>query len=182
MEERASPGPPTAAGLGPAPPPAAKPETGQAEPLITDRYAPKFAHPNQWHWQPKGGRRFGKSSTWDGGFSVIDQSWGVSIGGDFAYPVRDPGWPGNPPFTNYYQISKRLDRYLLDNWRGQRNAMGQMNMGTLGGGQMHNTCSPIAISDNQLFHKTSRSVIFAYEGSKSKTGNAPDESTRRARR
>lgn len=157
-------------------------ETGRAEPLITDRYAPKFAHRDQWHWQPKEGHRFGRTSTWDGGFSVIDQSWGVSIGGDFAYPVRDPGWPGNPPFANYYQISKRLDRYLLDDRVSGRNRLGEMNMGAVGGGQMHNTCSPIAISDNQLFHKTSRSVIFAYEGSQSGDDRQGDETRRRPRR
>jgi hypothetical protein len=140
-------------------------KTGEVEPLITDRYAPKFAHRNEWHWQPKGGTTFGRSSTWDGGFSVIDQSWGFSIGGDYAYPVRDPGWPGNPPYNNYYRISTHEDRYLLEDWQSMRNHMGELNLGTVGGGQMHNTCSPVAISGNQLFHKTSRSVIFAYQGS-----------------
>ena len=54
-------------------------KTGKVEPLITDRYAPKLAHRNEWHWQPKSGTTFGRSSTWDGGFSVIDQSWGWCI-------------------------------------------------------------------------------------------------------
>ena len=136
-------------------------KTGRMEPLITDRYAPKLQHAESWHWQPKKGHTFGRTSTWDGGFSVIDQSWGVSVGGDVAFPVRDPGWPGNPPFHNYYVISKRQDRYLLD---GRHRDLGSLNLGTLGGGQMHNTCSPVAISGKQLFHKTSRSVIFAFEG------------------
>jgi PQQ-like domain/PQQ enzyme repeat len=140
-------------------------DTGLMEPLITDRYAPKLQYPNVWHWQPKAGTSFGGTSTWDGGFSVIDQSWGVSVGGDIVFPVRDPGWPGDPPFNNYYRISKRQDRYLLSNWRSQRSRMGELNMGTVGGGAMHNTCSPVAISGSNLFHKTSRSIIFAYEGS-----------------
>jgi len=140
-------------------------ENGLMEPLITDRYAPKLQHPDQWHWQPRTGTSFGRTSTWDGGFSVIDQSWGLSIGGDIAFPVRDPGWPGNPPFNNYYRISTRQDRYLISNWRSHRDRIGTLNMGTVGGGAMHNTCSPVAVSGNNLFHKTSRSVIFAYEGS-----------------
>jgi len=162
-------------------------DTGKTEPLITDRYAPKLQNPDQWHWQPKKGARFGRTSTWNGGFSVIDQSWGLSIGRDIIYPVRDPGWPGNPPFANYYRISTRQDRYLLDNWRSMRNKMGELNMGTIGGGAMHNTCSPPAVSDNQIFHKTSRSVIFAYQGSpKPDEGASIDRpstgSTRRAAR
>jgi outer membrane protein assembly factor BamB len=135
---------------------------GRMEPLITNRYAPKLQHAKSWHWQPKKGHAFRRSSTWDGGFSVIDQSWGVSVGGDIAFPVRDPGWPGNPPFNNYYVISKRLDKYLLAGGRHRR--LGTPNLGTLGGGQMHNTASPVAISGKHLFHKTSRSVIFAFEG------------------
>jgi hypothetical protein len=43
-----------------------------------------------------------------------------------------------------------------------------LNMGTVGGGAMHNTASPVAISGNNLFHKSSRSVIFAFEGSAGK--------------
>ena len=140
--------------------------TGKMEPLITDRYAPKLQHADQWHWQPKDDTRFGGTSTWDGGFSVIDQSWGVSLGGDIAFPVRDPGWPGDPPFNNYYKISTHQDRYLLADWRRLAN----LNDGTVGGGAMHNTCSPVAISGNNLFHKTSRSVIFAYEGSDRSAG------------
>ncbi len=136
--------------------------TGKMEPLITDRYAPKLQHPESWHWQPKAGQKFGRTSTWDGGFSVIDQSWGVSVGGDIAFPVRDPGWPGNPPFNNYYVISRRRDRYLLAG--GGHRRLGPLNLGTLGGGQMHNTASPVAISGKDLFHKTSRSVIFAFRG------------------
>jgi outer membrane protein assembly factor BamB len=137
-------------------------QTGRMQPLITDRYAPKLQHPESWHWQPRKSHQFARTSTWDGGFSVIDQSWGVSVGGDIAFPVRDPGWPGNPPFANYYVISQRLDRYLLAG--GRHRDLGPLNMGTLGGGQMHNTASPMAISGRQLFHKTSRSVIFAFEG------------------
>lgn len=38
-------------------------ETGLMEPLITDIYAPKLQHPNQWHWQPKAGTKFGRTST-----------------------------------------------------------------------------------------------------------------------
>lgn len=140
-------------------------ENGNTEPLITDRYAPKLQYPNVWHWQPKVGGTFDKTSTWDGGFSVIDQSWGLSIGGDIAFPIRDPGWPGDPPFNNYYIISAHKDSYLLEDWNSQRNKMSELNLGTVGGGAMHNTCSPAAVSDNQIFHKTSRSVIFAYEGS-----------------
>ena len=150
-------------------------KTGKVEPLITDRYAPKLAHRNEWHWQPKSGTTFGRSSTWDGGFSVIDQSWGCSIGGDYAYAVRDPGWPGNPPYSNYYRISTREDRYLLEDWQSMRSQMGELNLGTIGGGQMHNTCSPVAISGTQLFHKTSRSVIFAYQGSGKADGPARRE-------
>ena len=138
-------------------------KTGRMEPLITDRYAPKLQHAKSWHWQPKKGHTFGRTSTWDGGFSVIDQSWGVSVGGDVAFPVRDPGWPGNPPFHNTYIISKRLDRYLLPDMSARRK-LGELNLGTLGGGQMHNTASPVAISGRQLFHKSSRSVLFAFEG------------------
>jgi len=138
--------------------------TGEMEPLITDRYAPKLQHPKQWHWQPKTGTTFGRTSTWDGGFSVIDQSWGVSLGGDMAFPVRDPGWSGNPPFYNYYKISTRQDSYLLPDWNSQRQLLSELNLGTVGGGAMHNTCSPLAISDNCLFHKSSRSVVFAFAG------------------
>jgi len=147
-------------------------QTGHMEPLITDRYAPKLQYPNEWHWQPRINSTFGRTSTWDGGFSVIDQSWGVSLGGDIAFPVRDPGWPGDPPFNNYYIISARQDRYLLEDRRSQRKNMGKLNLGTIGGGAMHNTCSPVAVSDDQLFHKTSRSIIFAYEGSGQHDGNA----------
>ena len=138
-------------------------KTGKMEPLITGRYAPKLRHADSWHWQPKAGHRFGRTSTWDGGFSVIDQSWSVSVGGDVAFPVRDPGWPGNPPFYNTYVISQRRDRYLLADGAARRE-LGERNLGTLGGGQMHNTASPVAISGRQLFHKSSRSVIFAFEG------------------
>lgn len=148
--------------------------TGKLEPLITDRFAPKLQHADQWHWQPKDGASFGGTSTWDGGFSVIDQSWGMSLGGDIAFPVRDPGWPGDPPFNNYYRISTRQDRYLLPNWRSQRAKIARLNNGTVGGGAMHNTCSPVAVSGNNLFHKTSRSVIFAYEGSGRPDGKQAD--------
>jgi len=144
-------------------------ETGKLEPLITDRYAPLAAYPNEHHWQPKKGTSFGRTSTWDGGFSVIDQSWGMSIGGDIALVVRDPGWPGNPPFPNYYVIPEREDNYLISNWRSERGKLSGINMGTLGGGQMHNTCSPMAVSGRDIFHKTSRSVIFAYRGSSMET-------------
>lgn len=153
-------------------------QTGQTEPLITDRYAPKLQHADQWHWQPKAGTSFGRTSTWDGGFSVIDQSWGVSLGGDITFPVRDPGWPGDPPFNNYYRISTREDRYLLSDRNSQRSRMGELNMGTVGGGAMHNTCSPVAISGGNLFHKTSRSVIFAYEGSPDSSKTQREESVR----
>jgi len=134
--------------------------TGQLEPLIRDRYAPKLAHPKQWHWQPKAGTAFDRSSTWNGGFSVIDQSWGVSIGGDLAFPVRDPAWPGNPPFNNTFNIRTREDRYLIPDL-GRRRGLGRH--GTFGAG-FHNTCSAVAISGKQLFHKTPRSVLVAFEG------------------
>ncbi len=136
--------------------------TGRMEPLITGRYAPKLAHPDEHHWQPKAGHRFARTSTWDGGFSVIDQSWGMSLGGDAAYVVRDPGWPGNPPFLNVYDIPRRRDRYLIPDL-GDRREMGRMNLGTLGGGQMHNTAAPVIVAAGRLFHKTSRSVLFALE-------------------
>jgi len=157
--------------------------TGVTEPLITDRFAPKFEHANEWHWQPKDGTSFGRTSTWDGGFSVIDQSWGVSLGGDIAFPVRDPGWPGDPPFYNYYDISARRDRYLLGGRGARGDRIEEMNMGTVGGGAMHNTCSPVAVSDNNLFHKSSRSVIFAFEGSAAgQTSDTMQNSRRRANR
>jgi hypothetical protein len=156
-------------------------KTGVMEPLITDRYAPKLQNPRQWHWQPKAGMAFGRTSTWDGGFSVIDQSWGVSLGGDMAFPVRDPGWPGNPPFYNYFRISTRKDSYLLDSWHSQQRLLGELNLGTVGGGAMHNTCSPVAVSDNCLFHKSSRSQVFAFEGA-SPGNSAPSEVRTRAGR
>lgn len=137
-------------------------ESGRLEPLITDRFAPLKKNPTSWHWQPKEGESFGRTSTWDGGFSVIDQSWGFSIGGQEVFVVRDPGWPGNPPFGNIYNISTGKDRYLVD--QNVRQELGRRNLGTLGGGAMHNTCCPAAISGNQIFQKTSRSVIFALEG------------------
>jgi len=57
------------------------------------------------------------------------------------------------------------------------NSIGELNLGTVGGGQMHNTCSPVAISGDRLFHKTSRSIIFAYQGSA-----RADEPARREKR
>jgi hypothetical protein len=137
--------------------------SGEMEPLITDRYAPKLAYPNQWHWQPKAGTEFGRQSTWDGGFSVSDQSWGISIGGHVAFPVRDPGWYGNPPFNNAFNIKTREDRYLIPSL-SERRKLGELNKGTFGSG-FHSTCSPVVISGKDIFHKTSRSVIFAFEGS-----------------
>ncbi|MCU0916482.1 MAG: PQQ-binding-like beta-propeller repeat protein, partial [Planctomycetes bacterium] len=148
-------------------------KTGVMEPLITDRYAPKFQNPNQWHWQPKAGTTFGRTSIWDGGFSVIDQSWGFSIGGDMAFPVRDPGWSGDPPFHNYFKISARRDSNLLADWNAQARVLSELNLGTVGGGAMHNTCSPVAISGNCLFHKTSRSVVFAFAGASPSGSETP---------
>jgi hypothetical protein len=153
-------------------------KTGVTEPLITDRFAPKLQHADEWHWQPKDGSRFGRTSTWDGGFSVIDQSWGVSIGGDTVFPVRDPGWPGNPPFYNYYEIRDRRDRYLLGGRGARGSRIEEMNMGTVGGGAMHNTASPVAVSGNNLFHKSSRSVIFAFEGSAGEDGDMTESGRR----
>lgn len=135
-------------------------EDGRMEPLIRDRYAPKFAHPKEWHWQPKAGTTFPRTSTWNGGFSVIDQSWGVSIGGEIAFPVRDPGWPGNPPFNNCFNLRTREDRYVIAD-QGERQRLGAH--GTFGSG-FHSTCSAVAISGRDLFHKSPRAVLFAFEG------------------
>lgn len=134
--------------------------TGKFEPLITGRYAPKLQYPREWHWQPKKGTAFGRTSTWDGGFSVIDQSWGVSLGGDRAFPVRDPSWPGNPPFNNTVHIPTRTDRYLLPD-TGNRRRLGEH--GTFGSG-FHSTCCPPAVSGRDLFQKTARSVLICYRG------------------
>ena len=74
------------------------------------------------------------------------------------------GWPGNPPFVNTYDIEKRKDTYLFGPRSREGMAIAKKNLGTLGGGAMHNTASPVVISDKQVFLKTSRSVVFAWEG------------------
>jgi hypothetical protein len=84
----------------------------------------------------------------------------VSIGGDLAFPVRDPSWPGNPPFNNTFNIRTRRDRYLIADL-GERRELGRY--GTFGSA-FHSTGSPVAISGKQVFHKSARAVLFAFEG------------------
>jgi len=136
-------------------------DTGAMEPLLRDRYAPKLAHPEQWHWQPRAGTQFTRRSTFDGGFSVSDQSWGVSLGGEIAFLVRDPGHKGTAPAHNMFHIPQRLDRYLIPDVSARH------RLGAYGtyGSAYHSTCSPMVISDNDVFHKSVRSVLFAFEGS-----------------
>ncbi len=133
---------------------------GKFEPLITDRYAPKLAFPDQWHAQPKAGSQFGNRSVFDGGFNVSDQSWGQCLGGDRAFLVRDPGWVQDTPSYNTMLIPTRRDEYMFPNISEARRLL---SGGTFGGA-FHSTCAPPAVSDNQVFHKAVRSVIFAFEG------------------
>jgi hypothetical protein len=85
----------------------------------------------------------------------MDQSWAVSIGGEIAFPVRDPSWAFEAPFHNWHNIRTMEGGYV-----SQRRLGGE---GVFGSG-FHSTCSPVAIAGKELVHKSPRSVVFVFEG------------------
>jgi outer membrane protein assembly factor BamB len=136
-------------------------DTGRMEPLLKDR----FAGPSQLLGFP--GHIFKPGLEWPRGkgdfycgFCVMDQSWAVSVGGQIAFPVRDPSWPFEAPFHNWHHIGTGEGGYVAGDLMDQRRLGGK---GLFGGG-FHSTCSPVAIAGKQLFHKSPRSVVFAFEG------------------
>lgn len=135
-------------------------KTGEMEPLLKDRYAPRKADVPYEEWKPKRGHQFTRRSVFDGGFRVSDQSWGISIGGDIAFPVRDPGWKRDWTDNNMFHLKTGQDSYLIPDMTERRRTIS----GGQFGGAFHATASPVAISGREIFHKSARSVIFAFEG------------------
>ena len=136
-------------------------DTGRMEPLLKDRFAgPSHLIGFPGH-QPRPGVSWphGRGDFY-GGFCVMDQSWAVSVGGQIAFPVRDPSWPFEAPFHNWHQLETGEGGYVAGDLGGQRQLGGQ---GVYGGG-MHSTCSPVVIAGKQLYHKSPRSVLYAFCG------------------
>jgi len=136
-------------------------DSGRMEPLLKDR----FAGPSQLigfpGHKPKPGVQWSHGQgDFYGGFCVMDQAWGVSVGGRIAFPVRDPSWPFEAPFHNWHHIETGEGGYVAGDLGGQRRLGGK---GIYGGG-MHSTCSPVVIAGKQLFHKSPRSVLYAFSG------------------
>lgn len=136
--------------------------TGQMEPLLKDRFAGPAELAGFPGHQFKPGLQFprGKGDFYCG-FCVMDQGWAVSVGGQIAFPVRDPSWPFEAPFHNWHHTVSSEGGYVAGDLMAQRRIGG---LGAFGGG-MHSTCSPVAIAGRDLYHKSPRSVLFAFEGS-----------------
>jgi len=136
-------------------------ETGRMQPLLVDRYAGPAQLQGFPGHKPKGGGEFtrGKGDFY-GGFCVMDQAWGVSMGGEIAFPVRDPSWAFEAPFHNWHNIRTMEGGYVAGDISGQRRLGGE---GVFGSG-FHSTCSPVAIAGKELVHKSPRSMIFVFEG------------------
>ena len=132
-------------------------ETGRLEPLIKGRY---WIDKDQWEWQPKPGTEFGRRSTFDTGFCVSDQSWGLSLAGGRLLTVRDPGWPEAEPSCCALDLKTGEDRYLCD----ERTRLRQAVRDGRYGGAFHATCSPMIVSGKHVFHKAVRNVIVCFEG------------------
>jgi outer membrane protein assembly factor BamB len=136
-------------------------DSGRMEPLLKDRFAgPSHLTGFPGH-QPRPGVEWphGRGDFY-GGFCVMDQSWAVSVGGQIAFPVRDPSWPFEAPFHNWHHLETGEGGYVAGDLSGQRRLGGT---GIYGGG-MHSTCSPVVIVGKQLFHKSPRSVLYAFSG------------------
>ena len=134
--------------------------TGRMDPLLKDRFAGPanlLGYPGH---KPKSGEWPRGGGDFYGGFCVMDQSWGVSIGGEIAFPVRDPSWPFEAPFHNWHNIRTMEGGYVAGDISGQRRLGGA---GIFGSG-FHSTCSPVAVAGKELVHKSPRSVIFVFEG------------------
>ncbi len=132
-------------------------ESGQLEPLIRDRYT---IDKDQWEWQPKPGEQLSRRSTFDVGFCVTDQSWGVSLAGGGLLTVRDPGWHRSEGAYCHIDLASGVDRYLTH----QRNRVKQALYDGCFGGAFHATCSPMAVSGKHVFHKAVRNVVICFEG------------------
>jgi len=135
-------------------------QTGRMDPLLKDRFAGPanlLGYPGH---KPKSGEWPHGKGDFYGGFCVMDQSWAVSIGGEIAFPVRDPSWAFSAPFHNWHNIRTLEGGYVAGNLTGQRALDGK---GVFGSG-FHSTCSPVAIAGKELVHKSPRSVVFVFEG------------------
>ncbi|MBM4018034.1 MAG: hypothetical protein FJ288_06840 [Planctomycetes bacterium] len=135
-------------------------DTGRMQPLLVDRFAGPAQLLGFPGHKPKGGGEFTRGrGDFYGGFCVMDQGWAVSVGGEIAFPVRDPSWPFEAPFHNWHNIRTGEGGYVAGD-------SGQRRLGGLGkyGGGYHSTVSPVAIAGKELFHKSPRSVVFAFEG------------------
>lgn len=130
--------------------------TGQIEPLITDRYA---VSDNHWEWQEAYEGAMDRHSMFAVGFCVNDQSWGVTRGGEMLYIHRDPGWAGGEHGRTYIDLITGEDA-----WIGGFRPTGDINRSGRFGNSMHATAAPMAISDNQMFHKIVRNSIICFEG------------------
>jgi hypothetical protein len=141
-------------------------EKGGMEPLLNGWFA---APPASGYWvkgkAPAPGRDLNAASDWSGGFGVSDHSWGVSIGGNWIYAVRDAGWVPDPKISmNMFNIKTGEDTRVTNSMReGDLFRKGHYN------GTCHATCSPVVISGDDVFYKSIRNVIYAFEGTSTKS-------------
>jgi outer membrane protein assembly factor BamB len=132
--------------------------TGEMDPLLKGWFATPPAR-GYWVRQPASGRRYDRSSDWSGGFGVCDHSWGNSQAGDWLYNVREAGWvPDSKLSMNMVNLRTGQDTRVTNGLDSRTFHQGTYN------GMFHATSSPAVISDRDVFYKSIRNVLYAFEG------------------
>lgn len=129
---------------------------GRMEPLLKDRFVGPAQMPGRPGFVLRDGVTRGSGDLY-GGFAVMDQSWGVTIGGSIVFPVRDPSHPRDPPSFNWHDLRIGAGGGIGERLRELE------GLGTFGCGY-HSTCSAVAIRGNILAYKSPQSVLFVFEG------------------
>ena len=131
-------------------------EDGRMEPLLKNRFAGPAQMPGRPGFVLCDGAARGSGDLY-GGFAVMDQSWGVTLGGSIVFPVRDPSHPRDPPSFNWHDLRTGEGGGIGERLRETE------NLGTFGCGY-HSTCSAVAVRGNVLAYKSPQSVLFVFEG------------------
>lgn len=129
---------------------------GRMEPLLKNRFAGPKVNWEQLSFVLRPGRPRGPGDFY-GGFSVMDQSWGITVAGSRVFAVRDPGHPREPPHFNWHDL-RTGESGAIEDRRRELQELGSYGCG------YHSTCSAPAICGNLLAYKSSRSVVIVYEG------------------
>jgi len=131
-------------------------KNGRMEPLLKNRFAGAAQMPGRPGFVLRDGAPPGSGDLY-GGFAVMDQSWGVTVGGSIVFPVRDPSHPRDAPHFNWHDLRTGEGGGFAEQLRQLE------GLGTFGCGY-HSTCSAVAIRGNILAYKSPQSVIFVFEG------------------